>query len=289
MDTEWSDRVNRYRDELSRAETDFLQYVNANPEHAAFSSQRDLAEFSGISKPVIISFFRKLGYDDFRTFQESVESFFSTHIDSYRAAQDVQKHVSSVEELVEHAYDVDMRSLDRMRSSLPADFLSTFIRRVADAPSVYVSGVSTGFYPAHYIAQRLKRYRKPSILLSQDMSHYVDELHPLEENSVLIVFHYSDNDDYLYPLLRFARKRGAWSMLAADTIHPDYVAESHTFIHVPRGELGFKNSMANPMTFANLLLLAIEVEMGDVVRKELQELEDTRRNWGPDGQGGSYV
>lgn len=280
IDTEWSDRIEQNRSRLSRAETEVLSFVNANPERATFLSQRDLAGAAGVSKPTIISFFRKLGYPDYRTFQNSVESFFSTHLDSFRASEDMQKRVSTVDDLLEHALAVERRSLDRLTDSIPPDLLSAFVRAVEKAPSIFILGIGTGYYPAHYLAQRLRRYRFQSHFVSQDQTHIVDELFPLKPDDTVIVFHYSSSDDYLLPVLRFAHERGAHTILASDTIHPDYVRESERFVHVPRGELGFKNSMAVPMAFANLLLLAVEIVLGAPIREHLKDLEDTRRIWG---------
>ena len=68
-------------------------------------------------------------------------------------------------------------------------------------------------------------------------------------------------------------------MLVSATIHPSYVEESDEFLHVPRGELHFKNSMAVPMAFANLLLLALEIARGEDVRERLKNLETAREAW----------
>ena len=47
-------------------------------------------------------------------------------------------------------------------------------------------------------------------------------------------------------------------------------------IYVNRGDIEFKNSMAVPMNFANLLLLAVELSGGDKLKEKLKELENRR-------------
>ena len=68
-------------------------------------------------------------------------------------------------------------------------------------------------------------------------------------------------------------------MVASGTIHPDFVGGASRFLHVPRGELGFKNSMAVPMYFANLILLGYETIHRESAEESLVLFEETRRAW----------
>ena len=275
----WLDRLRCYENDLSRAESDLLRYVNANPEQVTLLPQKDLAVAADVSKPVVISLFRKLRYSSHREFQQAVEEFFSTHIDSYRASQHIQGQIETLDALIAEAIQVDIRSLERLSHALSPDTLEKFVEILTGSERVWIMGPGTAEYPAHYLAQRLRRYQITSVLVGQDMTHYLDELFPITQRDMLLVFHYADRDDWLWPVLRFAGERGATRMLVAATIHPRYVDESDEFIHVPRGELRFKNSMAVPMAFANLLLLAVEIARGEDVRERLLTLETARNTW----------
>lgn len=286
----WPQREAHAREQLTRSELKLLAYVNTNPEKAALLSQKELTAAAGISKPVLISFFRKLGFDNYRGFQDGVEQFFSSHIDSFRASEAVHARVTSLTEMIEQAFSVDIRTLERVRSNLSEATLARFGEHIREGKSVYVAGLGTGNYPAHYLAQRLRRYRCISVLLSQDETHQIDELYPLEKGDMVVLFLYSREDNWIFPILRFVRERGATSMLVAATIHPDYVTASDHFVHVPRGEVGFKNSMSAPMAYANILLLAAEVVPGSAAREHLKGLEITRNSWVKEyRQGGNYA
>ncbi len=276
---DWLDRLRRFENDLSRAETDLLRYVNANPEKVSLLTQRELAVAADVSKPVVISLFRKLGYSTHKEFQHSVEDFFSTHIDSYRASQHIRSQFETLEELISEAIQVDTRSLERLSNSLSPGTLGAMVEAITGHERVWIIGPGTAMYPAHYLSQRLRRYQIPSILIGQDSTHHLDELFPITDRDLMLVFHYTDRDEWLLPVLKFAGDRGALRMLVSATIHPSYVDESDEFIHVPRGELHFKNSMAVPMAFANLLLLALEIARGENVREHLKNLEEARDAW----------
>ena len=279
MTTDWMEKLQLARDRLSRAESELVTFINDHPDRAVSLTQQRLAEEAGVSKPVVISCFRRLGFDDFRSFRNSIEEFFSTQIDSLRASQSVRERVSSVEELISEAVAVDVRTLQRLEESLLPERLEGIARQCFASRTVYLCGEGTGHYPAHYLAQRLRRYGRQAILLGQDPSHIPDTLHPLASEDGLILFHYSDRNEWLWPLLELAQKRGSWTLLVSGTIHPDYVAGVDEFVHIPRGELQFKNSIAVPMHFANLILLACEVVYRDETEAQLAALEDTRHAW----------
>lgn len=277
MQNEWLDRLRSHEGELTRAERLLVDYMNRHPERAARVKQHELARDAGVSKPVVISCFRHLGFASFHEFQDSLEQFFSTQIDSLSASRHVTERVHSLSELVQEAAAVDTRTLERLASSLDVSALDTITRRMHDARSVFVMGPSTGRYAAHYLAQRLPRYGVPALLVPQDERHVPDTLHSITADDALLLFHYSDHDAWLREIAEPAARHNAWTALVSATIHPDYVDAVDLFVHVPRGEIGFKNSMAVPMHFASMLLLAYELVFQDEVDGHLTELESTRR------------
>lgn len=279
MSNDWVDRLRTFQESLTRAERLLVDYVNEHPDLAVHMTQRNLAEESGVSKPVIISCFRKLGFETFHDFQTSIEQFFATQIDSLVASRRVQERVTTLDNLVREAGRVDVRAIERMMEALDIALLEQIARRIHDARTVFVMGPSTGRYPAHYLAQRLPRYGKTALLVQQDMRHVPDMLHVMTDEDVLILFHYSDDDQWLSRALDPRTKGDTWTALVSAVIHPTYVDASDAFVHVPRGEMEFKNSMAVPMHYANLLLLTYELLFRGEVDAELIQLESTRRVW----------
>lgn len=279
MKDDWLDRTSRHELELSRAETTLLHFVNANPEKVALLPQSELAAAAGVSRPVVISLGRKLHYHSHAEFRQAVSEFFSTHIDSYQASQRLQGRVETLEQLITESIQVDVRSLQRLSEVIDPATLTSFVDATFASERIWIMGPGTAHYPAHYLSQRLRRYQRPTILVGEDSTHHLDEIFPLSGNDLLILFHYTDRDDWLWPVLRFAGERGAKRMLVSATIHPRYVAECEQFIHVPRGEARFKNSMAVPMAFVNLLLLSVEIARDDLAREQLKNLESARNDW----------
>ena len=279
MVKDWSIRLQHHTAHLTRAEQSLVDYVNRAPETAAHATLRDLAVAAQVSKPVVIRCFRRLGFDSFREFQDSIERFFATQIDSLIATRRVHDHATTIEELLREAVRADTMALERLITAVDPAVLREIAHRLHDARTVCVMGSSTGRYPAHYLAQRLSRYRITTTIVPQDPRHIPDTLHQLSREDCAIVFHYSDTNQELQAALHAIADHGTWSVLVSAMIHPDYVGLSDRFIHVPRGGMHFKNSMAVPMHFANLLLLSYEMLFREEVEQHLSSLETTRREW----------
>lgn len=277
MSETWLDHLRTNEHELSKSERVVIDYANHHPELAARVNQQELAAQAGVSKPVVISCFRKLGYQTFKDFQSSLEQFFATQIDSLSASRQVTERVHSLSQLITEAAAVDTRTLARLTESIDTGLLEEFVHRLHGARTVGVMGQSTGHLVAEYLAHRLSRYGLATMLVSRDERHLPEALHALSSDDVLVVFHYSDNDARLYQLAATKQQRKGFTVLVSATIHPDYVDSADLFVHVPRGEIGFKNSMAVPMHFANLVLLAYELIYRDEVDAYLTQLESTRR------------
>jgi len=280
INTDWAERVGRAKADFTRTESVLMDYLTRVPEEAAFMSMGELCEASGISKPVVIDFYRKLGYTGFKEFREGLQSFYSQHIDSYRASTITFRSISTVEELIESAVEIDKRSLSRLAAYLSKDELDSVVRRLLAAPRVYIYGPGTGFYPAHYLAERLKRYRLQVHLVGNDVQHLAEELFPLGEGDVLLVFDYLPSAKILDRVMSYAGDAGADVILIADQLDVQLVNRADTVVVVNRGEINFKNSMAVPMAFVNLLILTIELVGGEKTQADLRNIEEKREKYG---------
>ncbi len=282
MKENWSSRLKTNEHSLTKTERNLVRFINRNPETLGSTTLNGLSKAAGISKPLIISCYKKLGYADYRDLQRAVLEFYSSHIDSLIASKRMEKRVGSIDSLLEEAVEVDIRSLERLQRFLSTEDLKSISVHIHDAESIYIFGEGTGFYPAHYLCQRLRRYGLRSILVEQDPQHCPDMIYPANEKDLIILFHYSDSSRWLYPLLEQAEEKNIASILFSGTIHPDFVQPVSRFIHIPRGEINFKNSMAVPMHAANQLLLSYEIIYREEVDGMLKELEVSRKNWNRD-------
>lgn len=280
MSGEWGKRIARAAPKFTHTETTLVNYITENPHEAAFMSLKELCEATGISKPKVIDLYRKLDYENYKEFRHDVEQFYAHHINAYRASVTALRQIESLEDLVATAYDADVRSLQRLTDHISTEDLEYFARAIMESPSVYLHGSSTGMYPCHYLYQRLKRYRLAVHQTGQDVQHLLEDVYPIREGDLLIVFHYFPERERTHGIMKVARDGGARVMLVTDTILVEHAELVERAFFVERGSMGFRNSMAVPMHFVNLVILAIELIGGEEYKNRLRELETRREDYG---------
>jgi len=276
VNIDWAKRISQVSEQLTRIETELLTYITKNPHTAAFMSLKDLCGSTDVSKPKVIDFYRKLGYLNFKEFRGGILEFYEQHINSYQASSATFRKIGTLEELLNTAIQVDINSLNRLVQQISTEDLQYVSNSLLDAERIYIYGPGTGFYPAHFLYQRLKRYRLDVHLVGTDPMHLAEDLFPLTSDDVLVFFHYSHEESREKNIMEMVGDTGARIIMVTEHIHHRFVEWADRILYVNRGEVEFKNSMAVPMHFANLLLLAIEFAQGPECQRTLKELENKR-------------
>jgi DNA-binding MurR/RpiR family transcriptional regulator len=279
MERNWAERLAAHRGGLTRREVDLIEFISSHPHEAAFLKQSDLAVRAGVSKPVVISCFRALGYPDYLEFLEGIQGFYAGQIDSAQASRVALKDVTDVAGLVSLALDVEAATLETLRRHLDAQAVGTLAQALLGAGTVWLYAEGTGFHPAHYLAQRLRRCGLRAFLVGGDRSHLVDDLGPLAPGDLFLTFFYTQDGAQVAALFDLVRSRGGVTALVTGSPDPDLFGRADHHLFVPRGQWNFKNSLAAPMAFAQILLLAVEFLGGPEVQDRLNVLETTRKGF----------
>jgi DNA-binding MurR/RpiR family transcriptional regulator len=269
---DWSQRLDLHQDKLSRKECELIAWVNANPHRAAFLKLNELVEAAGISKPTIISCYRNLGFGDYQDFQACLQDFYAGQIDSYRASQLALADIASLDQLVQASLDVELATLEIMRKNLDAGQLGQLVTQLLGAGAIHVYGDGTGFYPGHYLVQRLRSCGLSAFLAGTDREHVMDDLSPVGPGDAFLIFNYTQDHATLCAAMDFCRSRGAVVILVTGFLEPELCRRADLRLFVPRGKLEFKNSMAMPMAFAQVLLLGIEYQGGPSFAAKLRSI-----------------
>ncbi len=276
-DQNWAERLAGHSVALSRREVDLVAWIVAAPHEAAFLTLQELTDKAGVSKPTVISCYRQLGYQDYQEFQNGIQDFYAGQIDSYRAGAVAFRNLESLQDVINASLDVELSSIETLRNNLDLDGLEEMARGLMAARTVYMYGDGTGFYPGHYLVQRLRRCGIVTFLAGTDREHVLDELVPISGDDILLVFYYTQDAAVLRRCMEFCSSKGARIFLVTGFLEPGLCGLATKHLFVPRGNIRFKNSMATPMAFAQLLLMAVEYLGGDRIADGLRNLEMTRK------------
>ncbi len=276
VDTDWAQRLSKASESFTKSEKEIAEYIRQSPHETAFLSLKELCQKIDISKPTAIEFYKKLEYSNYQDFRAGMMSFYEHHINSYKASSRIFSKISSFSELIHAAIETDIKSLNLFKNHFSDKELKYTAEKILSADTVYLYGPGTGFYPAHYLHQRFKRYKLNVQLISEDSANVVDALFPASSKDVLISFMYMSDTKSFIKTLDSVKKTEIEIITVTGTVDPDLAEISDRLIYVNRGDIEFKNSMAVPMNFANLLLLAVELSGGETLKNSLKELEERR-------------
>jgi len=276
VDTDWAQRLSKASESFTKSEKEIAEYIRQSPHEIVFLSMKELCAKIDISKPTVIEFYKKLEYSNYQDFRTGLMSFYEHHINSYKASSRIFSKISSFSELIHAAIETDIKSLNLFENHFSDKELKYTAEKILSADTVYLFGPGTGFYPAHYLHQRFKRYKLNVQLIGDDSSSVVDSFFPATSKDVLISFMYMSDTKSFVKILNSVKKSGIELIIITGTVDPALAELSDKLIYVNRGDIEFKNSMAVPMNFANLLLLAVELAGGEKLKSNLKELEDRR-------------
>jgi len=279
VDTDWAERLLKATRSFTKSEKEIGDYIRQFPHETAFLSLKELCLKIDISKPTAIEFYKKLGYSNYQDFRAGMLSFYEHHINSYKASSRIFSKISSFSELIHAAIETDIKSLNLFESHFSNKELEYTAKKILDADTVYLFGPGTGFYPAHFLHQRLKRYKIDVHLVGDDSVDVVDALFPASSNDLLISFMYMNNTKTFIKTLNIVKQSGIELITVTGIVDPSMAEVSNRLIYVNRGDIKFKNSMAVPMNFANLLLLAVELAGGERIKNYLKDLEEKREDF----------
>ncbi|HUX41236.1 MAG TPA: MurR/RpiR family transcriptional regulator [Rectinemataceae bacterium] len=275
----WAERLALYRVDLSKRELEVIDFVSNHPLEASFLKQNELCLRAGVSKPIVISCFRRLGYEDYQDFLEGIRGFYAGQIDSAQASLVALHDVADVPELISLALDVEAATIETLRRQLQPAQVEALARLLLDSREIYLYAEGSGFEPAHYLYQRLRRCGLRASLVGLDRPHLLDDLAPLGAGGLFVTFFYTQDARIVAELLDYVRAHGAVSALITGAPDPELYRRTDHHVFVPRGQWNFKNSMAAPMAFAQILLLAVELLGGTELQEGLKQLESERKNF----------
>ncbi len=242
-------------------------------------SLKDLCERTGVSKPKIIQLYRKLGYERYKDFRRGVEEFYAHHINAYLASRATFKHIQSLDQLVTTSIEEEAKALQRQLQHVPTEDIEDLARAILEKRRIYILGTSTGMYPAHYLFQRLKRFKLDLRLLGQDTQHIVEDAFGIGADDLLLVFHYFPDRRRTLGAMKLAHDSGAQVVVATDTMLIELTEMADQVHFVARGSIRLHSSMAVPMHYVNLIMLAIEWLGGEQFQQYLLDIEQLRKRY----------
>lgn len=281
----WNERVGKIYEELTPKEVKVINYLQNKYDFSKKISAKHLGRVCNVGRATVQRLCKKLGYDGFRPFMESLRDDYFKGITSSDAAKAAlsKKHQSALD-IFYQGYKVDLLSHEEVYRKLNKKDILACIEAVSEANQIYIIGLQTGCFPAKFLGEKLARLKKKVHIAISGRLSTLDMIFSISEADLLLIFEYSTPSLFISEVIDFAKRRNAKVVTIANYPFSPAIKKSDIALIVQRGVPGFMNSMAIPMSVANSILVAVEflMEKRGVAIKSLKELDDLKKRIYPD-------
>ena len=269
--------INDILPEMTKTEYKIALFAISNIGDFAFETLDVVSEKIGTSTTSIIRFCRRLGFDGYKEFQDSVRSELkpaSTLPDKFYQAVNETDDDSLASRIAKRAIDNIKRSFDELSSEV----LSKAVDLLLGAERIFTFGMKESYALAHYAYTRLITVRREVSILPVGYNGEVEYLLSLRENDACIVFLFHRYTKESLRILKRLKELGVRVLLVsaapleniaeyADVLLPCYVDIG-----------GIKNSSVAPAALVDYICNAAAMKLGDEALEYMRLAEAEFKN-----------
>lgn len=257
---------------MTRSERQVAAFALGHMNDTAFFTLDELASQTDVSTTSVLRFCRRLGFDGFKQFQQTVRSELKCSpdlLDKFQRTADNQLEDALLAQTIQQG----IRCIQQTFQELPFALIQDAVTCIANARRVYTFGLRESQALAAYAYTRLLTVRGDVFMYQDGYSGNVESLLSLTEEDVFLVYLFRRYTRQTLQFLELLKQRGIKVILV--TSPPvDAVAGFATVLlpcQVDGG--GMKNSALAPICLADYLCNAVAMADGETTLKRMQQME----------------
>lgn len=251
--------------DLTKTEKRIAEAVLAEPTLLAFGTVSDLANHVGTSRPTVVRFAAKLGFDGYSELQQRVQS-------------DISLHLTRPSERIRSDGDVTVRAraaLDDAISSVfdafADDRLPELVARVVRAEKVWVLSGETSQAGAHALHSGLSMVR-PNVRTLEEHSFGTD-LSDAGPGDTAIIFDFQRYRRQVAIAARALADAGVTVVAITDSPFSPLVELAETWYQIEVPAIGPFDSSVPVVAMCELLVAQVAKELHDEAMKRIDRIE----------------
>ena len=288
-----SERVRRELDHLPRAERRVAHTLLAGYPMIGLDTVANFAQRANTSGPTILRFIKRLGFDSYSTFQETLRGELQERLES-PLTRYTQSPPPDDGDTCDRLSRAICQNVERAASLLSRGDLAEIVDILADQQrSVTLLGGRFTHLLAAYFYRYMRELRPRVHLMEEAGQRWAEWLLDSGRRDVLIVFDFRRYQHPVVELARNAENRGVTVILVTDIWGSPIQDSAQHVVSVPVETASAYDSGAAGLAIVEVLVASLVERMGDDARARMRLLEDTRatlpapaRNNDTDSQGG---
>lgn len=261
-------RIKGVYDSLKSAEKRLADYVLQNPEETVNATMEELEARSSSSYATIFRFCKKVGFNGFKDFKNSLiqDVLHNNNIENVIEDFTIGKNASTAT-VSEKVYDFSYKILEDSMSMLDVSVIEKAVEKILSAKSVYFIGAGTSGVSARYAYTKFFRLGVPCFYES-DSTIYRMKSSILSDEDVLFAVSSSGRTANIVEAVRAAKKNNTSVISLSDfAISPLTKASDINLYTTPRNASLFLNIemplIIGQITIIDILYSCCCVRLGD--------------------------
>lgn len=272
-------RINEGYAKMSKGHKKIADFILGHFDQAVFMTAAKMGETLGISESTVVRFASGIGYDGYPEFQKALEECVRGKLSGIQK-MDAKYGRSSQSEILTSVLSSDIEKIqDTIQNLDPAAFESA-VKTILEADTIYIMGLRSNEPLAAFLHFYLNMIRGNVVLIhTTSVSETFEQMIRINEKDCFIGISFPRYSMRTLKAMEFANDRNAKVIAVTDSIHSPMNLYSSCNLLARSDMVSIVDSLVAPLSVINALVVALCLKCPQVVKKNLETLEDTWNNY----------
>lgn len=263
--------------DLTKSEKRIANFLRKNQEESAFLSAGEIASRMELSEATLVRFARSLGFSSYPAMRTVLQDNFRRRVTHSARLRGRLNDMRDGDDMFERLTATEIDFLTQALDSIKREELNKAVEIMHEHDRVFVFGLGPSVSLVDLLELRLRRFGREVVPLTSSGREFLEYLTMMEENDLLFVICFFDQNPALKLVIDYANKVGATIIMLTDTLEAILGDKVDVVLSAKRGPIGEFHSLVVPMTVINSLLLSLasmEQEKSMTLLDKLDNLRD---------------
>jgi len=262
--------------DLTKSEKRIANFLRKNQEESAFLSAGEIASRLDLSEATLVRFARSLGFSSYPAMRTVLQDNFRRRVTHSARLRGRLNDLRDGGDIFERLTATEIDFLTQALDSIKQEELNKAVEILHEHDRVFVFGLGPSVSLVDLLELRLRRFGREVVPLTSSGREFLEYLTMMEENDLLFVICFFDQNPALKLVIDYANKVGATIIMLTDTLEAILGDKVDVVLSAKRGPIGEFHSLVVPMTVINALLLSLASMEQEKTMTLLDKLDNLR-------------
>ena len=262
--------------DLTKSEKRIANFLRKNQEESAFLSAGEIASRLELSEATLVRFARSLGFSSYPAMRTVLQDNFRRRVTHSARLRGRLNDMRDGGDMFERLTATEIDFLTQALDSIKREELNKAVEIMHEHDRVFVFGLGPSVSLVDLLELRLRRFGREVVPLTSSGREFLEYLTMMEENDLLFVICFFDQNPALKLVIDYANKVGATVIMLTDTLEAILGDKVDVVLSAKRGPIGEFHSLVVPMTVINALLLSLASMEQEKTMTLLDKLDNLR-------------